>query len=177
MKSSFHMSEFQENFKKSFSEISIEHYTTAFGEKAANVFHIKIDSEERLKNNWKQISNFIAMNFQRHLEDEFEQFNIYLFYDQASPVSKELKYNIENDLFSSRKIVITEGEDFNKILDDYVVNSLSSFEHTQTDLSIEYSQNAVIKETLFGKKLRKKNKTSEANAVYHEILKKFKNEV
>jgi len=177
MKNSFHMSEFQGKFKKSFPEVYIKHHTTAFANKAANVFHIKIDTEDRLKNTWKQISNFIAMNFQRHLDDEFEQFNMYLFYDLLSPVSKELKYTIENDLFSSRKIVLTAEEDFKKVLEDHVVNSLSSFDMTRTDFATEYTQNEIIKETLVGKTLRKRNKTSEAGVIYEEILNKFKDEV
>lgn len=177
MKNSFHMSEFLKKFTENFPEISLDHHTANFKDKAANVFHIKIDTEDRLRNKWKQISNFIAMNFQRHLNDEFEQFNMYLFYNLASQVSKELKYSIENDLFSSRKIIITEEEDFNKVLADHVVNSLSSFDNTQKDLPMEYSQNKIIKETLVGKKLRKKNKISEANAVYIEILNKFRNEI
>lgn len=61
-----------------------------------------------ISENWKRFSNMIAANYQtsEYMSNrEFDKWNFYIIYISNDDVSKELKNKIENDKFSSRKIV------------------------------------------------------------------------
>jgi|GEM_PF-502138 len=72
-----------------------------------HTFFVKFPSEESLKMNWENFSNSIAVYYQSQLPDEFEIWNLYLFYITESIPDKHLKYKIENDTVSSRKILLS----------------------------------------------------------------------
>ncbi len=59
-------------------------------------------SEENL---WENVSKEIALKYQSKLETAYEKWNLYIIYVTSDITSKELKNKIENDKFSSRKIV------------------------------------------------------------------------
>jgi hypothetical protein len=75
-----------------------------------DVFVTRVMNEQTLATNWKDIRNHIARR-QFELEDEFERWNFYLFYVVDSPmVDLNLKYEIEHDTVSSRKMVVDASE-------------------------------------------------------------------
>jgi hypothetical protein len=82
-----------------------------------HAFFIKFPSSENLDNNWEPLSNAIAVYYQTQLNTEFEIWNLYLFCITDVDVDKSIKYKIENDTVSSRKILITNGGD---IHDDFI---------------------------------------------------------
>lgn len=63
-----------------------------------------------LEDKWKKIRNDIAMNCQRELTDDFERWNFYIFYvlKMGEHIDENLKFKIEHDTLSSRKIIISE---------------------------------------------------------------------
>jgi hypothetical protein len=72
-----------------------------------NVFFLEADNPT-LNDSWKRFSNMVAANYQttEHMSDsEFDRWNFYIIYISKDSVSKELKNKIENDKFSSRKII------------------------------------------------------------------------
>ena len=83
------------------------------------VFFTRLLDEETLAAKWRDIRNFVARN-QMDLEDEFERWNFYLFYMVNNPiVDLNLKYEIEHDTISSRKMVVD-----NMVINDDVCNEL-----------------------------------------------------
>lgn len=83
------------------------------------VFFTRLLDEETLAAKWKDIRNFVAMN-QIDLNDEFERWNFYLFYVVNDPISDlNLKYEIEHDTISSRKMVVEYKE-----INDHVCEKL-----------------------------------------------------
>lgn len=90
-----------------------------------DVFITKPLNHDDLRDKWQDIRNEIAER-QRMIEDEFERWNHYLFYlaeeDAANDIS--LKYKIEHDTVSSRKIVISTKEysmdDFEEVIGRYI---------------------------------------------------------
>ena len=66
---------------------------------------------DALKADWVTIRNEVA-NIQSLVDDEFERWNHYLFYlvEDAAMRDVNLKYKIEHDTISSRKILISEKE-------------------------------------------------------------------
>lgn len=72
-----------------------------------NIFFLEADSNT-IDEIWKRFSNMVAANYQNHDymgDSKFEKWNFYIIYVSRDIVSKELKNRIENDKFSSRKIV------------------------------------------------------------------------
>jgi len=72
-----------------------------------NIFFLEADNV-KLNENWKRFSNMIAANYQNseYMSDrEFDKWNFYIIYISKDSISKDLKNKIENDKFSSRKIV------------------------------------------------------------------------
>lgn len=70
------------------------------------VFVTHVMDEKTLATQWKEIRNQVALN-QTDLDDEFERWNFYLFYVVDNPVADlNLKYEIEHDTISSRKMVV-----------------------------------------------------------------------
>lgn len=99
------------------------------------VFFISVDSKINLKNNWRAITEFLAINFQTTIGHEFGVWNIYLFFLVKYEIGNELKYLIENDTFSSRKIVVFDNEDFESIISEHILNTdlVIGFEELETD--------------------------------------------
>lgn len=65
-----------------------------------------IDNENLLSYRWSHVASLIAVEYQSVLEDESAVWNIYLCFICPFQVNKNLKYEIENNKFSMRKIVV-----------------------------------------------------------------------
>lgn len=69
-------------------------------------------TEDELRETWRNYRNDFAIEFQTDDIDEFERWNFYLFYvvDDKNAIDRSLKYEIEHDTISSRKIVVCKDE-------------------------------------------------------------------
>lgn len=69
-------------------------------------------TEDELRETWRNYLNDFAIEFQTDDIDEFERWNFYLFYvvDDKNAIDRSLKYEIEHDTISSRKIVVSKDE-------------------------------------------------------------------
>ena len=97
-------------------------------------------SEERV---WENISKEIALKYQSKLETVYEKWNLYIIYLTSNVTSKELKNQIENDKFSSRKIV---EDSYAKEFNDDEANRLIIKHITNADLKeiVEATQEVSI---------------------------------
>jgi len=87
------------------------------------VFFINVDCKETLlSEKWSDIVEFIAVNYQTSLKEEFSVWNIYLFFITKHQISDSLKYRIENDTFSSRKILIEYEANYEEIIEQNIIN-------------------------------------------------------
>lgn len=68
--------------------------------------------EETLRTQWRSLRNKLAEERQMDPMDDFERWNFYLFYvvEDKSAIDRSLKYEIEHDTVSSRKIIIDRAE-------------------------------------------------------------------
>lgn len=98
-----------------------------------NVFFLEAN-RDTIDENWKRFSNMVAANYQNSEymgDSKFDKWNFYIIYISKDIISKELKNKIENDKFSSRKIV----EDvYNKEFNNEGANSLIVKHITNADL-------------------------------------------
>jgi len=127
--------ELQSDIKNEFPDILFEYREINFGG-IIPAFFINIKDEKNLTNQWKAITEFIAVYFQSSLRNEFSIWNIYLFFILEQEIKDDLKYIIENDTFSSRKIIIYPNQDIESIIQEHIKNddteiqSITGFEET-----------------------------------------------
>lgn len=98
-----------------------------------NVFFLEANNDI-INENWKRFSNMVAVNYQtsEYMSDrEFDRWNFYIIYISKDIVSKELKNIIENDKFSSRKIL---EDSYDKEFNDGEANRLIVKHITNEDL-------------------------------------------
>jgi len=69
------------------------------------IFTKVFENEEELVNNWKTINESIAIEFQSTLENDVSIWNLYLILFVQKNVKLERKLEIEQDKYSTRKIV------------------------------------------------------------------------
>ena len=74
-----------------------------------------------MEEEWIMIRDDIAMKYQRSLTDDFERWNFYLFYvvEDIESLRRNLKFKIEHNTLSSRKIISAkeiEGNDIPEYL-------------------------------------------------------------
>ena len=87
-----------------------------------DIFVTESMSVAELAVEWKMIRDDIALTYQRSLTDDFERWNFYLFYviEDIESLPRNLKFKIEHNTLSSRKIIISvkeiEGKDIPKYL-------------------------------------------------------------
>lgn len=82
-------------------------------------------SEEELRQYWKDFRNLLIHDYQIEDIDEFTRWNFYLFYvvPDKNKINRSLKYKIEHDTISSRKIIVSESdikEGAEKLIDLYI---------------------------------------------------------
>jgi len=86
-----------------------------------------------LNKKWEKVSSAVSMCYQADIDNqnEFQKWNLYIIYSCIDKVDKELKALIENDKFSSRKIV---EDNQSEELSDEIANNLIVKHITNTDL-------------------------------------------
>ena len=82
-------------------------------------------TEEELSQLWKDFRNLLIHDYQIVDIDEFTRWNFYLFYvvPVNNNIDRSLKYKIEHDTISSRKIIVNESdtkEGLEKLIDLYI---------------------------------------------------------
>ena len=114
-----------------------------------NVFFL-LANKKNIENQWKMFSNTIAAKFQNseYMSEnkDFEKWNFYIIYVSTEKLSKELKNRIENDRFSSRKIVEDNytnefnSNEANKLIIKHITNTDSEdiLSQTQDKIQVEY---------------------------------------
>lgn len=98
-----------------------------------NIFFLEANSNI-INESWKRFSNMVAANYQNsdYMSDiQFDKWNFYIIYISKDTISKDLKNKIENDKFSSRKIV---EDSYNKGFNDAEANRLIVKHITNSDL-------------------------------------------
>lgn len=99
-------------------------------------------TEDELRETWRNYRNDFAVEFQTDDIDEFERWNFYLFYvvDNKNAIDRSLKYEIEHDTISSRKIVVSKDE-----LQDLMLWSFASPNQSKEFLSISRKTSRLTK--------------------------------
>ena len=176
MEKSYQMDEIIDSFIKQFN-CSMSYEPIPLGLGNAHAFFIKME-DVLLNEVWKDMRNFIAIKFQNNLSVEFDRWNVYIFYIASTFIDNDLKYQIENDTFSSRKIVIEGVFDLQKIIEEHILNSDITIDSTPISES-NFTPNPIIYNQL--ENLEVKSKVTDALKAAHlkikNIIKKESHEI
>ena len=82
------------------------------------LFTLLIEDGSEISDSWETITNNIAIEFQANLDKQVEIWNIYVVFISKNYINKELKYQIEQNKYSSRKLVFDgfEDQEWDKLL-------------------------------------------------------------
>lgn len=77
-----------------------------------------------LEEEWKKTRDDIAKKYQRSLTNDFERWNFYLFYvvEDIESLRRNLKFKIEHNTLSSRKIIISAKEIEGNDIPEYLIH-------------------------------------------------------
>lgn len=150
--------------KESFNIQNIVIGTFKFGDDIPILF-VQFKSDNDLETSWREFNSFITAEYLLGFQNEFSKWNTYLFYIVKKAISKPLKYKIENNKFSTRKIVVecetTEinDETIQQIISEYIVNDNIEFKVEKNEVE-SFVKNSFINseiEQLSNKKLKEEN--------------------
>lgn len=172
----------QELFPDLVVKIRIVHYVGPI-----HAFFIKFPSSENLDINWEPLSNAIAVYYQTQLDTEFEIWNLYLFCITDTEIEKSIKYKIENDTVSSRKILITYATDITENFIDQIVTEHITNDNLKLISDETLTENAgkgLIKDSLIWKAIvstgivsGKKINEDKSSSLLDELEKQIKDEI
>lgn len=104
------------------------------------IFSIQLEDKKKLLEIHEELRDYIAIYFQsQFLEKNIERWNIYQFFFIKDKIDEVTKQLIEQDKFSTRKIIhdglhkVINDEDINLIIEE----ELFKFEYTQRGLATE----------------------------------------
>lgn len=159
-----------EQFKILFNDVDLDYKSVHVEEGIAHAFFLKYANPETIENSWRKISNFIALKCQSMISDDFGKWNTYLFFLIESKLGIDLKYKIENDTFSSRKIAIEEKTDIDEVINKHILNNdlELTIENSKEQISLEKRE--FLWTLLDGKTLKKQRKTGAAEPAFDELL-------
>ncbi|MCD0478901.1 hypothetical protein LPB90_10560 [Chryseobacterium sp. LC2016-29] len=141
---------------------------------------VKFNNDANLVNNWKEFNSYLTAKFITTIKDDYSKWNFYIFYFSENIVGKAIKYEIENNKFSSRKIVIENSKSITtelveEVINEHITNSNIEIyvENKQTSI---FKKNNSIAEILDNMSLGKKN-DDDLQVALDLIEKNYNNEI
>ncbi|MFA7378961.1 MAG: ABC-three component system middle component 1 [Bacteroidia bacterium] len=144
------------------------------------IVFVSFETLNDLNKNWKDFNGQISTDFVINLKEEYSRWNFYIFYLSNESIEKQLKYEIENNKFSSRKIVIenvkfiTEKE-INLLISEHITNDNMQI-GVENKQSLKFKKNTSLSKILDKLSLNKKSDDDLQDAL-DSIEKIYKNEI
>lgn len=168
---------FLEAINRNFDGLKCSVQQTELGDGCTHGIFVTIPSENFLSENWVTIGNIVAIHYQKDLASSFDKWNIYLFYLVSEPklISYDLRYNIENDTFSSRKIIESCDKAVEDLISEHILNRLNTFQPNLRRTSIKFEYNDILWGVLAKRNIKKNNIIPEEQMnAYKELVEKIK---
>ena len=89
---------------------------------------VEFEGQKDLVKNWKAFNNYVSTEILSSIQDDFSRWNFYIFYISPEKIGIDLKYEIENNKFGSRKTLIDLFDDeinincITEIIKEHVTN-------------------------------------------------------
>lgn len=171
--------EIAEEIKSSFE---LNHFSIGkvhFGGEVIACF-VNFKDDTVLRNQWKELNSYLTAKFIPTVKDDYSKWNFYIFYLSMETVEKQLKYEIENNKFSSRKIVIENAnsitkKEINLLISEHITNDNMQI-GVENKQSSTFKKKASLAKILDKLSLNKKNDDDLQDAL-DSIEKFYKNEI
>jgi hypothetical protein len=160
--------EFKEELKKLFPIEELIFGELVFGGIIPILF-VRFNSLDALKTHWKDFNSHIATEYITLIKDEYSRWNFYIFYFSDVEVPKSVKYEIENNKFSSRKIVIKNCEaisetEIENVISEHITNTNIQINVENKQVST-FKKNSSLAKIVDKLSLSKKNEEDLQNAL------------
>lgn len=112
------------------------------------VILVQFKSLDNLEKQWKELNSLVTAEYLIKLDNDFSKWNSYIFF-VTKEIPKPLKYEIENNKFSTRKIAIEmetpliNDDVINNIISEHIVNDDIQFEVQSINVG-EFSKNDLV---------------------------------
>lgn len=145
------------------------------------IFSLHLTTEKILLETWDFINNIIAVHFQSSLKKDIERWNIYISFFVAEEINKDIKYMIEQDKYSTRKLIfdrIDEPDLIPAIIDKKLFSLNCEFKddlallNTSVELLLQEQDHDLLK-VLKIDDLKPKDRLEK----YIEVLNEYKNQI
>jgi len=145
------------------------------------IFSFFTDTQAELLEKYITVRDFIAIYFQsEYIDKEVERWNLYIFFFVRGNVNLEVKYKIEQDKFSSRKIVIDGIQE--DITDEFIRNKIEEeLFNFKIEQAQEYTETKIdeilkIKHTAVLNQIEKNKKQKISEVELQLIIEELANE-
>lgn len=144
------------------------------------IIFVRFSSIDALAKTWKDFNSYVAAEYMTLIKDEYSKWNFYIFYLSNKTLEKQLKYEIENNKFSSRKIVIENAnsiteKEINLLISKHITNDNMQI-GVENKQSSTFKKKASLAKILDKLSLNKKNDDDLEDAL-DSIEKIYKNEI
>lgn len=141
---------------------------------------VKFEDDTILTNKWKEFNSYLTAKFISTVKDDYSKWNFYIFYISESILGKSVKYEIENNKFSSRKIVIEDvksitEKEINLFISEHITNDNIQI-GVENKQSLKFKKNTSISNIIDKLSLNKKSDGDLQDAL-NSIEKIYKNEI
>lgn len=144
------------------------------------IIFVRFASIDELTKNWKEFNSYVAAEYMTMIKDDYSKWNFYIFYFSCDTVDKQLKYEIENNKFSSRKIIIESCEsitetEIENVISEHITNDNIKINVESKQISA-FQKNSSLSTIIDKLSLIKKNDEDLQN-VLNQIENIYKNEI
>lgn len=129
-------------FDDAFGNSQLDCWVKNEGDFDLYIFSFYAINQTELADSWKNFNDLIALHFQSKLNKSVERWNLYLVFIVQDKVYTELKYEIEQDKYATRKLVIDEVQNPLKV-DELITNKLFAID-IGSSKSEAFSQDGVL---------------------------------
>lgn len=141
---------------------------------------VKFKNDSILINHWKEFNSYLTAKFIPTVKDDYSRWNFYVFYLSEDTLGKAVKYEIENNKFSSRKIVIENSNSITmKLIEDVITEHITNNNikiYVENNKISTFKKNDSIAKILDKVSLGKRN-DDDLQAVLDLIEKNYNNEI
>ncbi len=179
--------EFADQLKEEYGLHDMKIIKTKYIAEYYSVFIIT-PTEKLLEDIWEKLNSTIAVELTPHFNTEYELWNMYLFFLSQEDISNTLKFKIEHNKFSSRKIVAdvkSTGLDMvtiDQLISKYITNediTISEVDNLPQTKENSYSNDSTIYKLIEKCNLKSTKSANKENVekLYSEIIKEIKHEI
>ncbi|CAK1777235.1 conserved hypothetical protein [Vibrio crassostreae] len=142
------------------------------------VVFCRFSKEAELKSLWDKLNSVISAELSCDFKNDFERWNLYFFYLCERKVKDSIKYQIENDKYFSRKILIDDSklkltsESIEHLISKNIINDDLILRDSKKDDKLSYSSNSIVYNLIDLEKINDKKDSEKLFDEVSELLRK-----